>query len=75
MWLILEIIDLVKPKETTVRLNPVLWTGIVLMILFIIIKVQRWPLGGIVYMSGLFISSIGFFIEHSNAVKSKRSNT
>jgi len=63
-WLILEIIDLIKPKTLNDKINPVLWVGIILLILFVLIKIMHWPFGSIVYLFGLSISSIGFIIDH-----------
>ena len=63
-WFILEIIDLTKPKSLNDKINPVLLIGVVLMILFILIKIMHWPFGSIIYLLGLLISSFGFIIDH-----------
>lgn len=63
-WLILEIIDVIKPKSSNNKINPVLWIGIILMILFVLIKILHWPFGSIVYLFGLLISSMGFIIDY-----------
>jgi len=68
-WFILEIIDLIKVKETDDKLNPVLWIGILLMILYIMIQMMHWPFGSIIYILGTLISSIGFLVDYGLGVK------
>ena len=65
IWFVLEIIDLIKPKETNDKINPVLWIGILFMILYVLIQVMYWPFGSITYLVGTLISSIGFFKEYA----------
>jgi asparagine N-glycosylation enzyme membrane subunit Stt3 len=70
-WFILEIIDIIKPKEVKEKLNPVLWIGIILIILHVLFKIMHWPFAGPIYILGILLSSLGFLIDYSRNKKNQ----
>lgn len=63
VWMILELRSLLFQKSFQEKINPVLWFGALLMCMEFVCRVKSWPIVAVLSLLGLFVLSIGFFID------------
>jgi hypothetical protein len=63
-WIILELIDKLKSDKSNQKTNVFLMIGLSLLIYYVLARFLQWPFLGVAFLGGVFLTSIGFFIEH-----------
>lgn len=70
-WIVLELIDQFKLHKSSQKRNYVLIIGLSFLIYYVAARFLFWPLLSIVFLAGILLICIAFFIEH---FKYKKSN-
>lgn len=68
-WIVLEIRDNFKSVDSPKKPNYVLIAGLMCLVYYVISRFLFWPVAFLSQIIGIFLTSIGFFIEHGRLKK------
>ncbi len=69
VWIVLEIRDNFKSVDSPKKPNYVLIAGLMCLVYYVISRFLFWPVAFLSQIIGIFLTSIGFFIEHGRLKK------